>query len=173
MSFVVGFRPYIYWLWDLDLIFSDLLNPFWHFLFHFNDLSICSVHSLFLLCLLSASCLGWATEGMENRGTSSLFLWLDAFIDSASAASILTQQLLNHAHSMLHPCRTLCVAVIDLYFLWLLSTSVFLCCDVQIAIRQGVWNEELWCKMWCISFWIEKKCVIFMKTMETENQKHY
>lgn len=80
----------------------------------------------FPLCLLTHSCLGWATDGREDGGASSFY-----FIDSASAASLLTEQPLNHIHSMLHPCHTHCevcilrVAVIDLYFLWLLSKSRF------------------------------------------------
>lgn len=67
-----------------------------------------SVFHFYQLCYF---CLGCVTEGRGDGGTSSsfiLFLRLDAFIDSASATSLLAEQPLNHIHSTLHPCHTHC-----------------------------------------------------------------
>lgn len=130
----------------LSLGFSDCwLDKISSFLF----LIISSfVHFTVLFCVYFIIPV-WATDGREDGGTSSLY-----FIDSASAASLLAEQPLNHIHSMLHPCHTHCEVCICVW-LWLIFIFrgcflkvVCLCCDVQFAVRQQVWNVELHSKMW-------------------------
>lgn len=154
--------------------FADTAGPHFLFFFSFEYLFFCEVHFLFsrLLCVYFLIPVR-ATEGREDGDMSSsviLFPRLDAFIDSASAASLLTEQPLNHIHSMLHPCHTHCEVCICVW-LWLifilygcfLRVTFILCCDVQFAIRQGVWNEEPHSKMWCITLWEEMKFITLLK----------
>lgn len=156
------------------------IRDFLNFFFNVCSVVYFNLFSSFPLCLLCYSSLGWATEGREDGGTSSsviLFLRLDAFIDSASAASLLAEQTLNHIHSVLHPCHTHCEVCICVW-LWLIFIFygcslrlIFLCCDVQFAIKQGVWNGELRSQMWCIAFWREMKFITTETHYRMETQK--
>lgn len=100
--------------------------------------------------------LRWQTAG--KREAQAPFLY---FIDSASAASPLAAQPLNHTHSMLHPvahtvkCAPECGCDWSLFCVAAFSESFYFCCDVQCAIRKHGWNGELHSKTWCIAFWTE------------------
>lgn len=105
----------------------------------FSHLIICSfVHfTLFFFFLV------WPErqKAGEDGGTSSsviLFLRLDAFIDSAWAASLLSEQPLNHIPSVLHPCHTHCVVCICVWlwliFIFFMAAFVFCVCGVICSL---------------------------------------
>lgn len=122
----------------------------------FGDHFFCSRQSTFSfsLCLPTYSCLGRVTDGSEDGGTSYfLFYWLS--ISSIPSCRAATKSYTHHASSLSHTHCDVCICV----WLWLIfifcgcfRRLVSLCCRVQFAIRQQVWNGELRSKMWCVWF---------------------
>lgn len=121
-----------------------------------GDHFFCSRQSTFSFsrCLLTYSCLGRVTDGSEDGGTSYfLFYWLS--ISSIPSCRAATKSYTLRASSLSHTPCDVCICV----WLWLIfifcgcfRRPISLCCRVQFAIRQPVWNGALRSKMWCVWF---------------------